>query len=249
MSDSDARRARLHALQARMGDSARANRRAVAAEHAARREAAHTRETPGRRHKLSKAARILEERDIAARGEDVGRHRALTYSIEENERWEAHLAEKERRRDKGLIDYQDLAERSYQRQVAGLRPDKGAYAQQQEAAAAAAARPAGDAGVLVRAESAAGHALVPAAAAADVPPAVATYGQHRPSSTAVDRLVSHLNHEQDHIRSRSRARADDPDAEVNYINKRNKHFNHKIERYYDEYTREIRENLERGTAL
>lgn len=247
MSDSDARRARLHALQARMGDSARANRRAVAAEQAARREAAHTRETPARRHRLSKAARILEERDIAARGEDVGRHRALTYSIEENERWEAQRAEKERRRDKGLIDFQDLAERSYQRQVAGMRPDMGAYAQQKEAAAAPGAA-AGDAGALVRAESAAGHALVPASSA-DVPAAVATYGQHRPSSAAVDRLVSHLNHEQDHIRSRSRARADDPDAEVNYINKRNKHFNHKIERYFDEYTREIRENLERGTAL
>lgn len=37
--------------------------------------------------------------------------------------------------------------------------------------------------------------------------------------------------------------------EVSYINKRNKHFNKKINRTYDEATAEIRQNLERGTAL
>lgn len=37
--------------------------------------------------------------------------------------------------------------------------------------------------------------------------------------------------------------------DVNYINKRNKHFNKKISRNYDKSTAEIRQNLERGTAL
>ncbi|KAI2504532.1 hypothetical protein MHU86_9937 [Fragilaria crotonensis] len=37
--------------------------------------------------------------------------------------------------------------------------------------------------------------------------------------------------------------------DVNYINKRNKHFNKKISRNYDNSTAEIRQNLERGTAL
>ena len=39
------------------------------------------------------------------------------------------------------------------------------------------------------------------------------------------------------------------DGEVSYINERNKRFNEKINRTYDKQTREIRENLERGTAL
>lgn len=39
------------------------------------------------------------------------------------------------------------------------------------------------------------------------------------------------------------------DTDVTYINKRNKVFNKKVARYFDKYTSEIRENLERGTAL
>ena len=39
------------------------------------------------------------------------------------------------------------------------------------------------------------------------------------------------------------------EADVDYINDRNKHFNKKIERAYGEYTKVIKENLERGTAI
>jgi len=37
--------------------------------------------------------------------------------------------------------------------------------------------------------------------------------------------------------------------DVSYVNKRNKRFNEKISRNFDKYTAEIRQNLERGTAL
>ena len=37
--------------------------------------------------------------------------------------------------------------------------------------------------------------------------------------------------------------------DVTYINQRNKRFNQKIARNYDKHTAEIRQNLERGTAL
>ena len=37
--------------------------------------------------------------------------------------------------------------------------------------------------------------------------------------------------------------------DISYINKRNKRFNEKINRNYDKHTAEIRQNLERGTAL
>ena len=38
-------------------------------------------------------------------------------------------------------------------------------------------------------------------------------------------------------------------TDISSINKRNKHFNEKINRNYDKHTAEIRQNLERGTAL
>lgn len=38
-------------------------------------------------------------------------------------------------------------------------------------------------------------------------------------------------------------------TDISSINKRNKHFNEKISRNYDKHTAEIRQNLERGTAL
>ena len=47
----------------------------------------------------------------------------------------------------------------------------------------------------------------------------------------------------------SRRRGARADADVDYINSRNAHFNKKIERAFGKYTSEIKANLERGTAL
>lgn len=47
----------------------------------------------------------------------------------------------------------------------------------------------------------------------------------------------------------SRRRTDMEGADVDFINDRNAVFNKKIKRAYDKYTVEIRQNLERGTAL
>jgi hypothetical protein len=47
----------------------------------------------------------------------------------------------------------------------------------------------------------------------------------------------------------SRRRAHHHDADISYINERNMQFNKKLERFYGKYTQEIRENLERGTAI
>ncbi|WFD08455.1 SYF2 splicing factor [Malassezia vespertilionis] len=227
---------RLNKLRNKMSESASANRSDVVAEQSTRREKAQKRSTAYAR-KLAKAERVLEERDMQEAGEDVERNRAMQYSIEENEVWEKKLAGKEERRDKGALDFQDLAERAYQRQIKLLKPDIQAYAKEEEAEHE---RPA--------ASFVTQRDLVPASEA-QVPAAVATYGKHAPDMAAVDRLVSHLNHEQDQIRRRSRRRDDDTDTNVTYINEKNKHFNKKIKRYFDEYTQEIRDNLERGTAI
>jgi len=47
----------------------------------------------------------------------------------------------------------------------------------------------------------------------------------------------------------SRRRPYDEDADIDYINERNMKFNKKLERFYGKYTAEIKQNLERGTAI
>jgi pre-mRNA-splicing factor SYF2 len=39
------------------------------------------------------------------------------------------------------------------------------------------------------------------------------------------------------------------EADIDYINERNMKFNKKLERFYGQYTSEIKQNLERGTAI
>jgi hypothetical protein len=66
---------------------------------------------------------------------------------------------------------------------------------------------------------------------------------------AVDAMVAELNAKQSQRASFSRRRAFRTDADVDYINSRNAHFNKKIERAFGTHTAEIKANLERGTAL
>lgn len=46
-----------------------------------------------------------------------------------------------------------------------------------------------------------------------------------------------------------RRRMFDPEAPIDFINERNRKFNEKIERFYGKYTDDIKQNLERGTAV
>lgn len=47
----------------------------------------------------------------------------------------------------------------------------------------------------------------------------------------------------------SRRRMHNDDADIDYINERNMNFNKKLERFYGQHTAEIKQNLERGTAV
>ena len=47
----------------------------------------------------------------------------------------------------------------------------------------------------------------------------------------------------------SRRRAEYHDADISYINERNRDFNKKLDRFYGKVTQGIRDNLERGTAI
>jgi pre-mRNA-splicing factor SYF2 len=75
------------------------------------------------------------------------------------------------------------------------------------------------------------------------------HGTHKPSEAAVNRMVEDLGQQYAKRGRFSRRRAFDMDADIDYINERNRSFNKKIERYYGKYTAEIKQNLERGTAV
>ena len=76
------------------------------------------------------------------------------------------------------------------------------------------------------------------------------YGADRADDPrAVDRMASELEARSQQQQKFSRRRAEVPGADVTSINDRNKHFNKKLSRAFDKYTVEMRQNLERGTAI
>lgn len=224
------RQARLSSLRAKLHASTRANRRDILSEQSRSRTIASDLNKPSYSRKLAKASTLLEERDLREAGEDVERHRNMSFSLEDSERWDNKLAEKAKRKDQGPGDFSDAAERAYQRQVRLLKPNLSAYEKGKEERDK------------VKANSPATGALVRKGKAHGEEGEGIHYGTHRPSDDAIDRVVQHLNHEKQIIQNRSRRRAEDPDSEVNYINDGNKHFNKKLKRFYDGQTKEIREN-------
>lgn len=66
---------------------------------------------------------------------------------------------------------------------------------------------------------------------------------HIPSQEALANLSNSVKE------SKNKKRKEDESADVTFINNRNMHFNKKLARSYDKFTKEIRDNLERGTAL
>ena len=71
----------------------------------------------------------------------------------------------------------------------------------------------------------------------------------RDTPDALDRLAKDTQAQIDKREKYSRRRMHDDDADIDYINERNMKFNQKLERFYGKYTKEIKDNLERGTAV
>ncbi|XP_073039552.1 uncharacterized protein [Primulina eburnea] len=69
------------------------------------------------------------------------------------------------------------------------------------------------------------------------------------SEEKIDRMVKELKDREEKSRSFSRRRKFREEKDIDSINDRNEHFNKKIERAFGKYTLEIKNNLERGTAL
>jgi pre-mRNA-splicing factor SYF2 len=70
-----------------------------------------------------------------------------------------------------------------------------------------------------------------------------------PREQALNRLVDTLHASAEKRAQFSRRRTEHEEADVDYINSKNKIFNKKIAKAYDAYSVEIRQNLERGSAI
>ncbi|KAK9912862.1 hypothetical protein M0R45_036696 [Rubus argutus] len=69
------------------------------------------------------------------------------------------------------------------------------------------------------------------------------------SEDKVDKMVQELKDQEEKKKKFSRRRRFHDEKDIDSINDRNEHFNKKIERAFGKYTLEIKNNLERGTAL
>lgn len=80
-------------------------------------------------------------------------------------------------------------------------------------------------------------------------PNTVIYNQPRDNPQAIDNMVKDLETQIERRKKYSRRRIYNDDADVDFINERNSKFNKKLDRFYGEYTSEIKQNLERGTAI
>lgn len=91
---------------------------------------------------------------------------------------------------------------------------------------------------------------VATAAAAERVESTLNYGKNDTvSHEGLDRMVAELKDREEKRKKFSRRRQVYEDQDVDFINERNRHFNKRIARAFDKYTVEIRQNIERGTAL
>ncbi|KAI8320960.1 SYF2-domain-containing protein [Martensiomyces pterosporus] len=72
---------------------------------------------------------------------------------------------------------------------------------------------------------------------------------HTPEPRNVERLVKTVEEQQKKRAALHKPTVEKEGDDVSYINERNARFNRKMNRAYDKYTKEIRDNFERGTAL
>ncbi|XP_015985326.2 pre-mRNA-splicing factor SYF2 [Rousettus aegyptiacus] len=160
-----------------------------------------------------------KKKECAARGEDYEKVKLLEISAEDAERWERK--KKRKNPDLGFSDYAAAQLRQYHRLTKQIKPDMETYERLREKH---------------------GEEFFPTSNSL-------LHGTHVPSSQEIDRMVTDLEKQIEKRDKYSRRRPYNDDADIDYINERNAKFNKKAERFYGKYTAEIKQNLERGTAV
>lgn len=210
------------------------------------RENSRLKEDPTAVKKLEFQKSIAEEKlaklDALEAGEDFERKRAWDWTIEESEAWDVKMAiAKQNKETSGFADYTQEASKQYTRNTASLKPDLEAYAAEKAGISSdVVAQP-----LIMAADG----SMIPITSAnPDADLNNLRFINQRPKKESIDKLIADLSRS-DAARlkaqmKRGKKAGDDGD----YINNRNKVFNQKVSRFYDKYTKEMRDSFERGTA-
>jgi len=240
--------ARFRALQARAKTSSHQNLKE------ATKESQRLQADPGQLTALGRKHAIASHKLLKAEIEDAGgdfeRKRAWDWTIEESERWDKRMRQKEAHRDNtGFRDYGHESEKAYEKQLRTMgAPDLERYTRAKMAAIEKAAA----AGTLEIVETEDGEMIAVDKDGSFFSTTDSTsFAQHKPDKAAVDRLVGDMRkaEEAQLKKRRERMAANGDDADVTYINEKNKQFNQKLARFYNKYTTEIRNSFERGTMI
>ncbi|XP_028411281.1 pre-mRNA-splicing factor SYF2-like [Dendronephthya gigantea] len=159
--------------------------------------------------------------EAEARGEDYDRVKLLEVTADDAEKLDKRRKRK-KNADVGFSDYAAAQERQYSRLVKQMKPDLAEYEAKKEQL---------------------GDQMYPTANN------ISYGGDGKVSKEGVDRMVADLEKQIEKRSKYSRRRAHCDEADISFINERNMNFNKKLSRFYDQYTGEIRQNLERGTAI
>ncbi|KAJ0107575.1 hypothetical protein J7T55_007765 [Diaporthe amygdali] len=245
------RMARFRALQTRAKSSSASNLSAAQSE--AHRLANDPAQLAAIQRKSAVATNKLLKADIEDSGGDFERKRAWDWTVDESEKWDKRVAKKERHRDDNAFsDYGREANKIYKRQLHNLGdPDLERYTRDKmRAIDEAAAR-----GTLELVETEDGEMVAVdkdgtfyGGSGGD---AISGFADSKPDKKAVDRLVGELKKAEEvaNKKRRERQARNGDDADVTYINDKNKQFNQKLARFYNKYTAEIRDSFERGTMI
>lgn len=161
----------------------------------------------------------VKKQEAAAKGLDYNRMKLMDVTAEDADKWDR--MKKKKNPDPGFSSYEDAAVRQYDRLTKKFKPDMESYEKEKEVM---------------------GDAFYPTKD-------TIIHGLHKDSDENISNMVDDLEKQIDKHSKFSRRRRYNDDADINYINERNMRFNKKLERFYGQYTAEIKQNLERGTAV
>ncbi|XP_015789627.1 pre-mRNA-splicing factor syf2 [Tetranychus urticae] len=163
----------------------------------------------------------IEREEAKKKGLDHDRLKMLNIQADEAEKAERRRQAK-KNVDPGFSGYEAATARQYNRQVKDIKPDMEEYEEVKKTL--------GDKAFYPKLEDMFDPAF-------------------KDTKEGIDRMVEDLDKQLEKRGKYSRRRRYDDDADIDFINERNRNFNKKLDRFYGQYTTEIKQNLERGTAV
>ncbi|GMR32354.1 hypothetical protein PMAYCL1PPCAC_02549 [Pristionchus mayeri] len=178
-------------------------------------------------YEAKKARQEWELEEIEAKkkaeeeGQDYTRLKSLNTQADIADKIEA-ARKRKKNPDQGFADYEQMSLRQHQRLTNAMKPDMSGYKKMREFVGEEQFYPSAD--TLIQ-------------------------GSHYPTSSALDRMSEAANGMAKSREQYHRRRMFDPDAPIDYINEKNRKFNQKLDKYYGKYTEDLRDDIERGTAI